>query len=238
MLTLSAKIRKELGKKVKTLRKKGVLPAVLYGPKTKDLSLEINLKEFNKVFKEAGESSLISLEIKDSGGAKPTIRAKGEILVLIHEIAKDSLTEEPIHVDFYQPILEKEIEAKVTLIFGGEAPAVKDLGGTLVKNISEIEVKALPQHLPKEIKVDISPLKTLEDNILMKDLKLPSGVKILRHPDEILVSVSPPEKVEEELEKPIEEKVEEVEKVEKKKEEEEVPETEEVKKEEKKEAKK
>lgn len=206
MLTLSAKIRKDLGKKVKSLRKRGILPAVLYGPKIKTQSLEIDLKEFEKIYHETGESSLISLEIENK-----------KTPVLIHDVQKDPLTERPIHVDFYQPSLKEEIEVRVPLIFEGEAPAVKELGGTLVKNISEIEVKALPQNLPHEIKIDISKLKTFKDNILIKDLKLPEGVKILRNPEEILAFVAQPEKVEEELEKPIEEKVEEVEKIEEKK---------------------
>jgi large subunit ribosomal protein L25 len=204
MLSLSAKIRKDLGKKVKNLRKKGILPAVLYGPKIKPQSLEINLKEFEKIYQEAGESSLISLEIDIKKWP-----------VLIHRVQCDSLTEKPIHVDFYHPSLKEEIEARVPLIFEGEAPAVKELGGTLVKNISEIEVKAIPTELPKEIKVDVSGLKTFGAHILVKDLVVPKGVKILRNPDEILAFVAPPEKVEEELVKPIEKKVEEVEKVEK-----------------------
>ena len=91
------------------------------------------------------------------------------------------------------------------------------MGGTLIKEIQELEVKALPEKLPHEIKVNIENLKTFEDEILIKDLKLPEGVKIQREPDEIVAVVTPPEKVEEELEKPIEEKVEEVEKVEEKK---------------------
>ena len=212
MLSLSAKIRKNLGKKVKILRKKGVLPAILYGPKIKEAQpLEIEEKYFEKVYKEAGESTLISLEIEGQ---------KQKIPVLIHEVARDPLTEKPIHVDFYQPRLEEEIEAKVSLVFEGESLAVKDLGGTLVKNISEVEVRALPQNLPHEIKVNIENLKTFEDNILIKDLKIPEGVKVLKEPEEIVAQVLAPVKVEEELVKPIEEKVEEVEKVEEEKEEE------------------
>lgn len=121
--------------------------------------------------------------------------------------------------------MEEEIEVKIPLIFEGSSPAVKELGGTLVKNISEIVVKAKPQNLPHEIRVDIGELKTFENHILIKDLKIPSEVKILKEAEEIVASVSQPEKIEEELAKPIEEKVEEVEKVEKKKEEE-VPEEE------------
>lgn len=210
MISLSAKIRKTQGKKVKNLRQKGILPAVLYGPKIKNENLEVSLKEFEKVFQEAGESTLISLETD----------SKKEYSVLIHDVKYDPLTDKPIHIDFYQPSLTEEIEVKVPIVIEGEAPAVKTLGGTLVKSIAEIEVKALPQNLPKEIRVNVAGLETFEDNITIKDLKLTQGVKIARDPEEIVVYVAPPEKVEEELEKPIEEKVEEVEKIEKEKKEE------------------
>ncbi|PIW91527.1 MAG: 50S ribosomal protein L25 [Candidatus Nealsonbacteria bacterium CG_4_8_14_3_um_filter_37_36] len=216
MLSLSAKIRKDLGKKVKNLRQKGILPGVLYGPTRqkggypkKAQPLELNEKQFEKVYKEAGESSLISLEVE--GKRFP---------VLIHEIQLAPLTGKPIHVDFYQPALEEEVTVEVPLVFEGTSPAVKDLGGTLVKNISELKIKAKPQNLPHEIKVNIESLKTFEDNIKISNLKVPEGVRILKGPEEFVASVSPPEKVEEELVKPIEEKVEEVEKVEEKKKEE------------------
>jgi len=231
MLTLSSKIRKEVGKKVKSLRQQGILPAVLYGHKIKNLNLELDLKEFEKIYKEAGESSLITLVIakgKDEAEASSLSlnveEKKQKFLVLIHDIQFDHLTEKPIHIDFYQPELKEEVEVTVPLIFEGEAPAVKDLGGTLVKNISEVEVKALPQNLSHEIKVDIGNLKTFEDNILIKDLIVSKEVKILKEPEEIVAAVARPEKVEEELEKPVEEKVEEVEKVEKKPKEEEIKE--------------
>jgi len=203
MLNLSAKIRKELRKKVKNLREKGILPGVLYGPKIENFSLEIDFKEFEKIYQEAGESSLISLNV----GQK-------KFLVLIHAVEFDVLTQEPIHVDFYQPRLDEEITVTISLVFKGEAPAVKDFEGTLIRNIHELEVKALPQNLPHEIEVNIGKLKTFNDNILIKDLIVPEEVKILKEPEEIVVLVAPPEKVEEELGKPVEEKVEEVEKVE------------------------
>lgn len=219
MLTFSAKIRQTLGKKVKNLRKTGIIPAILYGSEIKEsLPLEIDYKAFEKIYKEAGGSSLISLEIQDEKTGKTKQK---KFLVLIHDTKRNPLTEEIMHVDFYQPRLEKEIEAKVPIIFEGEPLAVKESGGTLVKNISDVEIKALPQKLPKEIKVDVSNLETFEDHILIKDLKVSEGVKILKDPDQIVASVVPPEKVEEELVKPIEEKVEEVEKVEEKKDEEE-----------------
>lgn len=189
------------------------MPAVLYGQKIKEpLTLEVNSKEFEKVLRGAGGSSLVSLEIEGK---------KEGFLVLIHALEKDPVVGNPIHIDFYQPNLEEEIEAKVPLVFEGEALAVKDLGGTLVKNASEVRVKAKPQELPKEIKVSISGLKTFEDGVFLKDLPLPQGVKVLGDPNNIIAFVAQPQRIEEELTKPIEEKVEEVEKVgEKKKEEE------------------
>ncbi|MBZ9577902.1 50S ribosomal protein L25 [Patescibacteria group bacterium] len=206
MLTLKAKIREERGKKVKKLRKRGILPAVLYGPKIKNLSLEVDLKKFGNIYKETGESSLISLEVGDE-----------KFPVLIHEVKKNPLTGKPIHIDFYQPILTEEVEATVPIVFEGEAPAVKEFGGTLVREISEVEVKALPKNLPHEIKVNVENLKTLGDEILVKDLELPEGVAVQREQNEIVAVVTAPEteKIEEELEKPVEEKVEEVEGVEK-----------------------
>ncbi len=204
MLSLQAKIRQIKGKKTKNLRNKGVLPGVLYGQKMKNADLEISMKEFEKVYREAGESTLVSLEIEDK-----------KALVLIHELQRNPLTNEFVHIDFYQPSLKEEIVVKIPIVFEGESPAAKESGGTLVKNVSEVEVKALPQNLPHQINIDVTSLKTFEDNILVKDLKVPEGVKILKEGETILAFVAPPEKIEEELVKPIEEKVEEVEKVEK-----------------------
>jgi len=211
MLSLFAQIRKEPTKKINLLRKKGKLPAVLYGPKIKSISLELDYKSFEKVYQETGESSLVSLKIK--GEKKP-------YQVLIHDTQEDSLTGNFIHVDLYQPSLEKKIEVGIPLEFFGESEAVKNLGGTLVKNITEIQVKALPQDLPHQIRVNIEKIKTFEDHIKISDLEIPKEVEILKDAREIVASVVPPTKVEEELKKPIEEKIEEVEKVEKEKKEE------------------
>ena len=214
MLNISAKPRKILGRKVKNLRKEGLLPAVLYGPGIENKPLEVQLADFEKVFKEAGENTLVTLEVA----------ADKKYQVLTHNIKRDPLTETPLHVDFYQPALDKKIEGEIPIVLEGEAPAVKNLGGTLIKNIAEIKVRALPQDLPKEFRVNIDNLKTFENHISVKDLNVPQGVEVFREANEILIQVVPPEKVEDELAKPIEEKVEEVKKVEKEKKEEETTE--------------
>ena len=223
MIGLSAKIRKDFGKKdlpagrqaksLKELRRQGQIPAVVYGFGVKNISIQLDEKEFKSVFGKAGESSLIELSVEGEKGKKP---------VLVHEIQKDPVSDKIIHIDFLQPSLTEEVEVMIPLIFEGTAPAEKDLEGTLVKNILELEVKALPQNLPHEIKISVDSLKTFEDHILVKDLVLPQGVKVLKKPEEIIVSVLPPQKVEEELAKEITENVEDVEKVEKEKKEDDI----------------
>lgn len=208
MLNLKSKPRTEQGRDNARLRQNGQMPAVLYGPGIKNQNLALDIKEFEKLYRQAGASSLVSLSIDGQ---------KDNFMVLVNDVDTDPVSGAFLHADLYQPDLTKEIEAKVPLVFEGESAAVKDLAGTLVKNISEITVKALPADLPREIKVDISKLKTFEDTILVKDLGAAGNVKLLKNPDEIVALVTPLEKIEEELEKPIEEKVEDVAQVEKEK---------------------
>ena len=201
-LELKAEARKESGRKLKSLREKGILPAVVYGPGHKPISIQVDYEEFRKVFEIGGESTLLKLKVGD--------QIKN---VLIHEIATDPVHDRFIHVDFYQVRMDKVITVEVPLVFEGEAPAVKSLDGVLLKNITEVEVEALPKDLPHEIKIDISFLDNFNKHIRIKDLDLPQGVKILAEPEEMVASVIPP-RTEEELkaleEKP-EEKIEEVE---------------------------
>ncbi len=211
MISLNATIRKELGRKAKSVRKLGQIPAVVYGPGEKNFSLSVEEKEFKKVFSRSGESSLIELLV--DGVKKP---------VLVNKIQKDPVSDKIIHIDFFQASLKEEVEVSVPLVFIGIAPAEKDLGGTLNKNMLEIEVKALPQNLPHEIKVNIDSLKTFQDHVLIKDLILPPNVTVLKKPDEIVAQVLALQKVEEELATEIKEDVENVEKVVKEKKEEDV----------------
>lgn len=196
MLSLKADTRTERGKRA---RAQGAVLAVLYGPKAKPVSLSVDKKEFEKVFSTAGESSLVTLEF----GTDKTP-------VLIREVQRHPLSGDPIHADFYQPRLDQKIKIMVPLVLEGEAPAVKELEGTLIQNIHEVEVEALPQELPHEIAVNVAKLATFEDHILVKDLQVSSGVHILHPADAIIAQVVPAEKVEEELAKPVEENVQDV----------------------------
>lgn len=213
MVKLNAKIRNNKEANIDKVRESGKIPAVIYGHKVKNITVNIDHKEFQKAYSEAGESSLVELKIEGEKETRP---------VLIHETQRDPVTDKFIHVDFFQASLTEEVEVEVPLVLEGASVAVKELGGTLVKNISQVLIKALPQNLPHEIKVSIDGLNTFEDHILVKDLILPQNIKVMLKPDEIIVSVAEPARVEEELAEEIKEDVEGVEKVEKEKKEKEV----------------
>lgn len=206
MLELLAKIRSELGRQANKVRKQGFIPAVLYGLKVKNLNLSVKADDFEKIYQAAGESTLIKLKI-DEG------ESKKERVVLIHDVARDPVSDRLIHIDFNQIKMDQVITVEVPLVFIGESDAVKSQGGVLIKSIQDVEIEALPQDLIHEIKVDISVLKTFDNNIYLKDLQIPEKVKLTAEPEEVVASVIPP-RSEEELEKLEEAPIEEVEEIE------------------------
>ena len=187
-LNLRAEKREKIGK-LESLRKAGLMPAVYYGHKKESTSIQIKKNKFLKAWKNAGESTVIKLSMPD-----------GDMEALIHDVDLDPITDEPRHADFY--IFEKghKVEIAVPVEFTGISPAVKDLGGVLMKILHEIKVKAEPGNLPHQIEVDISPIAELEGQILAKDIAMPKGVELIENPEEVVVTVATPkaEKVEEE----------------------------------------
>ncbi|MFA5838356.1 MAG: 50S ribosomal protein L25 [Candidatus Paceibacterota bacterium] len=172
-------VKKREGNKIEQIKKDGNILAVYYGKKTESTPISISMVEFKKMWKEVGESGVFN--IKD--GNK-------EMQALIHNVQLHPVSDEPIHVDFY--IIEKgqTVEVSIPIEFFGESPAVKNLGGVLVKVLHEIGVEAEPKDLPHEIKVDISSLIDFESRITIKDLKFPEGVKSTEEPDEVIALVS------------------------------------------------
>jgi len=195
-IVIQAKKREVTGKRVKTLREAGTMPAVLYGHNVPTQAIEISEKDFTKAFKVAGESTLVNLVVD----GKPQS-------VLIHDVQNHYLHGMPIHVDFYAVNMNEKLKVHVPLHFLGEAPAVKALAGTLVKNINEVEVECLPADLPQNFEIDISTLNTFEDVIRIGDIKVSDKVIIIANPEEVIITVTPP-RSEEEM-KALEEKIEE-----------------------------
>lgn len=187
MVSLKATIREKIGRQTKTLRKQGILPAVLYGEDVESTPIEVAEKDFSKVYAAAGESSLVSL-----------LMGPKKYDVLIHQTDKDPLTGRFLHVDFYRPSTKKKVEAEIPLVFEGESLVVKDSGGILVREIQSLDVKGLAHNLPREIIVNIGGLKSFGNRIYVKDLKVPEGVEVLRNPEDIVALVVAPKEEKEE----------------------------------------
>ena len=157
--------KRDGGAALDVIRKAGKVPAVFYSGKVSATSIFVPTAAFKKVWKEAGESSVVTLELDGKN-----------VDVLIHDVAFDPVRDEPIHIDFYAIDKDTKVTVSVPLEFIGESAAVKNLGGTLLKVMHEIEVEGLPKDLPHDVKVDIGALETLESHIVVSDLKLPAGV--------------------------------------------------------------
>jgi len=187
-ITLKAKARKEVGRKVKLLRKEGILPANIYGKKIKSESIQITLPDFREVYKKAGETGLIYIEVEGNKEAKP---------VLVANIQRDPVSNATLHIDFHQVDLKEKIGAKVPVELTGESPAEKQSIGTVVQYLSEVEVEALPTDLPEKFVVDISALIEVDQSLFVKDIKVDkSKVEIKTDIESILVKVEPPQKEE------------------------------------------
>jgi len=205
-ITLQAEKRAEVGtKSVRSLRDSGYVPAVIYGKEFEPLSLKVEYKSFQEVYKKAGSSTMIDLQVGDE-----------TLPVMIQEVSEAPVSGDYLHADFYKVRLDQKITAQIPLEFVGKSPAIEDLGGILNRTMSEVEVYALPQDLPPQIEVDISSLKTMGDSLTVKDLKVASGVELQAEEDEIVATIVEPEEEEEEV---VESTVEDVEVISKEKEE-------------------
>lgn len=167
------------------------------------MTVAINGRALEKMLSHLSSSTLMTLTFGEQGDARR---------VLLHAMQRHPLTGKPIHMDFYQVKLTEKIKAKVPLQFVGVSSAVKDQSGTLVKNVDEVDVEALPQDLPDHLEVDISKLATFEDRIRVQDLSVAAAVQLLTDPTETIAVVRPPRTEEElkELETVVEEKIAEV----------------------------
>lgn len=177
-LTLAVEKRKILGKNVKKLRREDILPANIYGRNIKSLAVQVPYKEFEKVYKEAGETGLVDVEI--AGEIKPS---------LIHNLQQDYYNHRILHVDFYQVNLKEKVKTTVPIQIVGEARAVSDKLGLLLQPLSQIEIEALPTDLPEKIEVDVTHLAAVNDQVAVKDIKTPTGVTILTGPEQVLVKI-------------------------------------------------
>jgi len=184
---LIAQKRELMGHKAKKLRREGILPANLFGKKIKSQSLQVNLKEFLKVFEKTGETGLIDLVIDDKE-TRP---------VLVGNVQIEPVSDQPLHVDFHQVNLEEKVTVAVPIHLVGEAPAVVGDEGVLVQPLAEVEVEALPTDLPDHLEADISSLDKIDAAVRVADLKVPKGVVVKTVQEEVVAIINPKAKEEE-----------------------------------------
>ncbi len=177
-ITLKADKREVTGRKVKALRSEGLLPANIFGKKIDSLSIQIDKAAFIETFNKAGETGIVELSV-----------GKETRPVLVHGIQVDPVTSEPIHVDFFQVNLKEKVTANVPLELVGESPAEKQKLGTLVQQIDEIEVEALPADLPDKFELDVSGLAEVDASVTVADLKADSKVEIITDKELIVAKI-------------------------------------------------
>lgn len=177
MLKLKAQKRDDK-KNIEEIRAEGLVPGVVYGPKQESVSFSVKQIDFKKVYEEAGESTLVSLEVDGE-----------EIDTLIHDIQFDPIKGDVLHFDLYAVERGKKLQVNVALVFEGISPAEKNLGGLLVKVMHEIEVECLPRNLPSELNVNLEKLVDFDSQIQAKDIELPEGVELVTEPDEVVALV-------------------------------------------------
>lgn len=180
-VSLQASKRDVFGKKNVFIREKGLVPAVVYGSGSESRSITVPLGLFEKAYKQAGASTLVDLIIDEGAPVK----------TLIHEVQYDPVSDHVVHVDFFEVKMTEKLTATVPLKFTGEPKAVKELGGTLVKNMDEVEIHCLPGDLLSEIEVDLTKLKTFDDTITLADLPIPKEVELLGQMETIIATVTP-----------------------------------------------
>ena len=180
--------KRDAGSNNSQLRQARKIPAIVYSQGKEGDKLVFDYVTFEKLYQQAGESSLVDLVMPDSSVKK----------VLIHEIQRDPVSHKITHVDFFEVDLTKKVTAAVELEFIGEAPIVKNEGGIFIKQLDQVEIECLPTDLIHNIEVDISGLDSFDSSIHIKDLKIPENIIITNNPEDVVAGIAQPRRSEEE----------------------------------------
>lgn len=178
-IVLEAQPRSVVGKKVRQLRAQGLVPIVVYGPRSQPVSLQTPYRPLELTLLKAGGTNLID------------ITADGQThTVLAREVQRDVLRGKILHVDFFAVDMAATIRAEISIHLEGEAPAVKASKGILVQGITHLTIETLPGNLLHQIPIDLSVLAEVGDTIHVRDLHLGENITIINDPEEMLVRIS------------------------------------------------
>lgn len=194
-LELEASKRDVTGKKVRFLRRQGIIPANVYGHGIDSTPINVDARNLKHLLAHAGKTDLISLKVDDS---------KAPVKVLMREVQRNPINDEPLHIDFYQVRMTEKIKAEVPLVFVGEAPVLKNVkNSSILHLIDSLYIEALPDDLPHSFEVDVSHIEELDQTIHVKDIPLGHGVTLLSDPEQMAAKAIEARK-EEVIEVPVE----------------------------------
>ena len=175
--------RSVTGKKVRRLRRRGVIPVHLYGAEIEPVNLQVDDRTLNRVLPQVGTNVPVSVEFEGQ---------EMENICFVREVQRNPVTDAVIHVDFLRVDVTKTISAEVPLALVGTSPAVTQMAGTLLQNIQSLSIEALPMDMPAEIPVDVSVLADFDVTLLVGDVDVPGNVAVLNDPEDAIARVAPP----------------------------------------------
>ncbi len=191
---LNVSPRPILGKKVKRLRREGIIPANVYGHALDSVAIQVPRDDLVRVIRTAGRNEIIYLRL-DGEEPRPTF---------VRQIQRNPVTDAILHVDFYQISLREKVRMEVPVALVGTAPAEQTYGGTLLHSLDSITVEGLPTDIPSVIEVEVSGLEEIDAAIHVSELNVPDEVTVLSDPEVVVAKIAPPH-VEKEVEEEVEE---------------------------------
>lgn len=175
--------RTVVGKKVKALRRQGIVPVHVYGSGIDPLALQVDTQALSRILPRVGTNVPLSIEIEEQDG---------ENICFVREVQRHPVTENVIHVDFFRVDVSQTTQAEVPITIVGVAPAVRDLNGTLMQPLQSVLVEALPMNIPVSIEVDISGLDNFDMALHVSDVTVDSRVTIVTNAEEMVARISAP----------------------------------------------
>ena len=193
--TVTLAPRTVTGKKVRFLRREGMVPVHFYGRGVDSLALQVETATLRRVIISAGANVPVKVTIDGRDG---------EEICFIRDAQRHPVSEDLLHVDFYRVDVDRVVRAEVPVIMDGEAPAVRNLGGVLLQAFNSLEVEALPLDMPAAFHVDVTGLEDFEAAVRIGDISITGEVNILRDDQEVVARVAQP-RIEEEEEEVVDE---------------------------------
>ena len=181
--TLKLERRELTGKKVRSLRRQGIIPAHVYGADIEPASVQVDERTLNRLLPSVGSNIPVSVEYDGQDT---------ENICFVREVQRHPVSDAVIHVDFMRVDVSRAVSAEVPLTLTGTSAAVANMAGTLLQSVQSLLIEALPMDMPAEIIVDISVLNALDSTLSVSEITVPGDVTVLNDPDDTVIRIAPP----------------------------------------------